>query len=216
MEGSRHSHRRRHAGGKPIRASFGDAFCSHWHLFRGTPSRGVVGPRASGGAGHQPARLSGERGRDLRHHRREAEDAGIPPPRALRTLQHRGSGHDRGTARRSAVPRGDPRLGLEGAFGHGLPSRQRHRSRILPDLQREHPSDGRDHGREHERMGGLPQRVEEPSRLLQIDGRHLHRPRSSDRRNRQPHGRRVRGPCSSASSRAGTLPPRPSCSAPRC
>ena len=77
---------------------------------------------------HPPLRGDGRR--HLRRHRRLPRPPGVPPPRALRALQHRGDRHDRERPRRPALAPDDPRLRLVRQGRHRLPARLGRRPRL--------------------------------------------------------------------------------------
>ena len=85
-------------------------FAENYHLFRGTPSRLWLDHTFETVFGLD-ARLSAATADALlRPHRRLPGAARVPPPRALRALQHRGDRHHRQRARRPALAPDDPRL----------------------------------------------------------------------------------------------------------
>jgi glucuronate isomerase len=103
-------------------------FAQHWHLFRGTPTRLWLEHSLEDLFGITE-RLGPENADRIYDRIADSlAQAGLPPPGALRAVQHRGHRDHGFRARRPALPRSDPGLGLEGQGGAGLPARRRGRS----------------------------------------------------------------------------------------
>ena len=105
-------------------------FSSHYHLFRGTPTRlwldyafqelfGLTERLSERTAEHY-----------LRHHRAETGHAGVPAPRPLRAFRDRGAGHNRFAAGHARRSRSHPALRLERPHPAHLPSRSGGRSAV--------------------------------------------------------------------------------------
>ena len=78
-------------------------FAENYHLFRGTPTRMWLDQSFADLFGIDGAALGRDRRPLFRPHHRMPRQAGVPPARAVRALQHRGDRHDRKPAR-SARP----------------------------------------------------------------------------------------------------------------
>ena len=90
-------------------------FAANYHLFRGTPTRTWLDHTFATLFGFDE-RLSGDEcGRLLRPYRCGFADPGVPAPRALRAVRHRGDRHHREPARSLEAPRDSAAIGLERA-----------------------------------------------------------------------------------------------------
>ena len=208
------------AGRRPIRATLWRLFAEHYYLFRGTPSRLWLD--------HVFAEVFGF---DVRARRRRPpivyydrigerwRNAGIPPARAVRPLQHRGARHHRRRRRRSRrITRRSATSGWKGRVvtayrpdrggRSGARGFSANRRALRRTLTGEDPS----------QLGAaISPRTAQRRAYLQVRRRDLDRSRPPDRRNRRPL-RTPRPRRCSTGSVAARIDERetPSCSAPRC
>ena len=195
------------ARSRPTRARSGGVFAEHYHLFRGTPTRLWLDHAFATLFGFEERLSAANADRYYDTHRRGAGDAGIPPARAVRALQHRGDRDHRKPARRLALAhaRSATRAGTAASSPPTGPTRSSIRSsrafRTNLDPLR------RDHRQRHGDLGRLPRRPPQAPRLLQARSA---RPRPTTAiRPRAPRTCRTReagGPVRGASRRAMPRP----------
>ncbi len=213
--GPRHAAQRRRPR-RDRRAEDLARFAAHYHLFRGTPTRTWLDHAFSTVFGMHERLIAGQRRSTLRSHQCVPRQAGVPPARAVRALQHRGDRDDRVAARSAGAPR--TRSARPGWKGRVVTA-------YRPDPVVDPEFDGfraerrairRDHRRGHGDLGRLPRRAPQPPRVLQ-DAWARRRPTMVIRRRAPaicppPNA----SACSIARSPARRRPTKPSCSAGRC
>ena len=108
---ARHPHARRH-GGRDRPAEHLAAVRRPLPPVSRHADRRLAEARVRGRVRHHGDARQRQRDGHLRPHRRVPGEAGVPAPRALRALQHRGALHDRRGRRHARAPQGDARRGL--------------------------------------------------------------------------------------------------------
>ena len=140
---------------QPIARAIWRLFAEHWHLFRGTPSRAVAGPRVRRRVRHSTSGCTRrDRGSLLTTGSRSClARPGVPTARAVRAVQHRGAGDHRSAARRArCTTRRIRESGWNGRVVTGLPPRSGRRSRAR-GLRGPRGPARRAHGRGRRRPG---------------------------------------------------------------